>query len=297
MWLNDFYDKKTYRGGKPQFKNAFNYWRAQLFNKVNKLYTWNNLPESIPQKEIETRLILWGKCGIVKAGAELLAVDIEMFGITNYYDEFKQFNYCTPLQNGMRTIGKDGVLVDNDTLRNPIIPIIDRYSMMLAHAEISFINALVNGRDAKTIVASSNQMAEEIRKYQNKLYDGANDVIVDRALIGAEFHENDHSPLNFVKSLYDVRNEILYAFYEDLGIKKNQQKRERLVADEVSADEVLLKLNILDMTDARKRAAEQINTMFGTNISVKCNVDYDGNGIADGKEGEPDEVKNTNVSE
>lgn len=285
MWLDEYFNKKSYKGGKPQFANAFRYWRAQLFNKVNKLYTWDNLPKSIPQKEIEARLILFGKCGIVRGNEkELLAVDISMYGITNYYDEFTSFNFTTPKQNGKRTIGVDGVLVDNDTLRNPIIPIIDRYAMMLAHAEITFINALVNGRAQKTAVASSNKMAEDIREYQNKLYNGANDVIVDRAFLGVEFHDNDTNSLNQVKTIYDVRQAILYSFYEDLGIKKNQQKRERLVSDEVSADNSLLKLNILDMTDARERACNDINKMFGTNIIVKCNVDYDDNGVVDGKE-------------
>ena len=287
MWLDDFYNVKSYKGGKPQFKNAFAYWRSQLFNKVNKLYTWENLPTSIPQKEIETRLILHGKCGIIKGNeGDLLAVDISMYGITNYYDEWTTFNYTTPKQNGRRKIGKTGVVIDNDTLRNPIIPIIDRYAMMLSHAEITLVNALVNGRAQKTAVASSNKMADDIRKYQNKLYDGSNDVIVDRAFLGAEFHDNDTNSLNQLKTIYDTRQAILYSFYEDLGIKKNQQKRERLVSDEVSADNTLLKLNILDMTDARQKACREINKIWGTNVSVKCNVDYDDNGVVDSEESE-----------
>ena len=290
MWLDNYYTVKSYKGGKPQFKNAFMYWRNQLFNRVNKLYTWKNLP--FPQKEIETRLILFGKCGITKTlKGELIATNCSLYGVTNYYDIFTHYNWATPLMNGTVEIGKNGILVDNDTLRNPIIPIIDRYAMMLAHTEISLINALVNGRAQKTMVASSNKVAQDIRTYQNKLYDGANDVIVDAAFIGLDVKDNDNSSLSHIKNLYDVRQNLLYSFYEDLGIKKNQQKKERLVTDEVSADNTLLKLNILDMTDARQRACDEVNALFGTDISVKCNVDYDDNGIADGEQKEGEEVE------
>lgn len=290
MWLDSYYQIKSYKGGKPQFKNAFMYWRNQLFNRVNKLYTWKNLP--FPQKEIETRLILFGKCGIAKTkSGELVATNCSLFGVTNYYDIFTSFNWCTPLTQGTVTIGVDGVLIDNDTLRNPIIPIIDRYSMMLAHTEISLINALVNGRAQKTFVANSNKVAQDIRTYQNKLYDGANDCIVDTAFIGLDVKDNDNGSLSHIKNLYDVRQNLLYSFYEDLGIKKNQQKKERMVTDEVSADNTLLKLNILDMTDARKRACDEINRIFGTNITVECNVDYDEDGIPDGEKKEGEEVE------
>lgn len=293
MWLDNYCNIKSYRGGKPQFKNAFNYWRNELFKRVNKLYTWDGLP--FPQKEIETLLILFGRCGMMKSKGEIVSSPVSLYGVTNFPDEFTHFNWATPLASGSCKIGVDGVLIANDTLRNPVIPVIDRYAMMIAHTEISFINALVNGRAQTTAVASDNKSAEEVRKYQNKLYDGNNDCIVDRAFLGIEFKENDNSSLNYIKSLYDSRQALLYSFYEDLGIKKNQQKRERLVSDEVNADEQLLKLNILDMTDAREKACEEINKIFGLNVSVKCNVDYNENGVPDGKEGEKDEVEKPDV--
>lgn len=282
MWLDLINDIKTYKGGKPQFKNAFNYWRNILFNQVNKIFTWHNLP--FPQKEIETKLILYGYCGIVKVDNTLISSNINQFGVTDYIDEFTDFNFATPLHSGTRKNHIDGVVVDNTPLRNSSITIIDRYSMLLAHCEITLINALVNGRSTKTCVASSQKMAQDVRDYQNKLYNGANDVIVDSSFIGIEFHDTDNSSLSSIKDLYDLRQNILYSFYEDMGIKTNQQKRERLIADEVSADVGLLRLNIENMFESRKNACEEINSIFGTNISVECNVDFNGNGIPEDSE-------------
>lgn len=279
MYLDEIKNMKTYRSGKPQFSNSFRYWRNQLFNQVNKLFTWEGLP--FPQKEIETRLALYGFCGVVKGNNGMLACDINMFGLTDYYDEFTDLNFVTPLQNGSRKIHIDAVVVDNNTLRNATINIIDRYAMLLAHTEITFVNALVNGRASKTSIATSNKQAESIRQYQNKLYNGSTDVIVDSSFVGIDIKDNDNTYLKDIKSIYDVRQNILYSFYEDLGIKKNQQKRERLVSDEIEADTSLLKLNIKDMFEARKKAVTEINKIFGTSWTVKCNVDYDSDGIVD----------------
>lgn len=283
MYLDEIKNIKTYKNGKPQFNNSFKYWRNKLFEQVNKIFTWEDLP--FPQKEIEIRLHLFGIVAIIKEDNELIAVEPNLNGVTNYVDEFTDINFATPLINGTRQIDVDTVIIDNNTLRNPTINSIDRYAMMLAHTEISLITALVNGRATKTYVATNNKVAENIRDYQKKLYNGQNDVIVDSSFIGLDIKDNDNSSLNNIKTLYDIRQNLLYSFLEDMGIKKNQQKRERLVTDEVNADDTLLKLNIKDMFDSRKIACDKINKMFGTNIKIYCNVDYNADGLID-KEGE-----------
>lgn len=283
MYLDEIKNIKTYKNGKPQFANSFKYWRNKLFEQVNKLFTWGNLP--FPQKEIETRLHLYGIVAIIEEDNKLIAVKPNLNGITNYVDEFTDINFATPLISGERVIDENCIIIDNNTLRNATINSIDRYAMMLSHTEISLITALVNGRATKTYVATNNKVAENIRDYQNKLYNGQNDVIVDSSFIGLEIKDNDNSSLNNVKTLYDIRQNLLYSFFEDMGIKKNQQKKERLVTDEVNADNTLLKLNIKDMYDSRKIACDKINKMFNTFITVKCNVDYDGDGITDSEGG------------
>ena len=55
-----------------------------------------------------------------------------------------------------------------------------------------------------------------------------------------------------------------------LGINNaNTEKRERLITDEVEANNEHIDLSAECMLKARQRAAEQINELFGTNITVK----------------------------
>lgn len=277
---------EPFKSGKPTLKPALEYWTEQLFAIVEKLFTWNNL--DFKQKEIESRLILRGRVGIVRIGKDIVPVVADgLNGNTYYPDEFKYFNWNTVnSKSGRGVIDKDAILIDNNALRNPTMDIVRRYALILAHTEVTLLNALINGRSNKTIVASNQKMADSIRVYQDKIINGSNDAIVDPSFIGLNVLDqaNGQNSLNYIKQLYDIRQSLLYSFYEDLGIKKNQQKRERLVSDEVEADTMLLKLNIKDMYDSRKEGCEKVNKMFGTNWTVFCNIDYDADGPAEGGE-------------
>lgn len=277
---------EPFKSGKPTLKPALEYWTEQLFSIVEKLFTWDGI--DFKQKELETRLILLGRVGVVKINNEIIPVRADgLNGLTYYPDEFKYFNWCTVNgKQGRASIDKDAVLIDNNALRNPTMDIVRRYSLILAHTEVTLLNALINGRSNKTLVASSQKMAESIRQYQDKIINGSNDAIVDPSFIGLNVLDqaNGQNSLNYIKQLYDIRQSLLYSFYEDLGIKKNQQKRERLVSDEVAADTMLLKLNLKDMYDSRVLGCNKVNELFDTSWSVKCNIDYDGNGVPEAEE-------------
>lgn len=260
--------------------NEIRYWQEQLFAICEKLFTWEGLP--FKQKEIESNLILFGKVGIISLDSMMTAVKVSGGnGPTPYLDEWKFYNWTTfNGKSGRFTNNEDGILIDNNALRNPTFMIIQHYAVMLAHTELTLVSSLINGRSNKTIIASTQKMADSVRAYQDKIYNGTPDAIVDPSFIGLNTLDqgDGHNPLNFVKTVYDVRQALLYSFYEDLGIKKNQQKRERLVSDEVEADASLLKLNIKDMLDARLEGCEKVNALYGTSWSVKCNVDFDADG-------------------
>lgn len=60
-----------------------------------------------------------------------------------------------------------------------------------------------------------------------------------------------------------------------LGIDNaNQEKRERLVANEVEANNGQVEISRLRGLDARRYACEQINERYGLNVSVNFNYDW-----------------------
>lgn len=257
---------------------SYQYWIDTLFEKCVKMFRWKGLPLSIPQKEIETRLILQGYCGFLKdSKVGLMVASGSMSGVTQYYDEFTTFTYAVPTaMGGNKRINKECVIIDNNTLRNPLFPMICRYSSLLAHADVSLKCALVNMRETNTFVSDDSSTADSVRAYHKKAYDGELDVIIDESLM--ENIKNISTPsLSQLSPMdcVDVRNELLRSFFNEIGIRATRDKKERMVESEVNNDTQLLTFNITDMTDTRKESCKKINKMFGLNVSVELSPEYE----------------------
>ena len=77
--------------------------------------------------------------------------------------------------------------------------------------------------------------------------------------------------------LYELKMKIWGECLDMLGINNaNTQKKERLITDEVNANNGLLQLSNDVFYEARKRACEELNKKFGLEVSVErreINVD------------------------
>lgn len=253
----------------------FNFYKDFLLSESLKFFSWEC--GDVPQKEIEMRLIILGKCGInyLDTLDGLTACDINLHGSTRYYDEWEKYNYVCPLESGERTINVDGIVVDNNALRIPTFPIINRYAMILAHLRVSLICACINGRSNVAFICNTQKQAEGIRSYRNGLYNGKNEAIVDSEFLGVETREMNTTQSMTITEINDIIKDTLLSFYKDMGVPNVHVKKERLLTNEIEFENVLPKLNMKDAFDMRKKACERINNLFGVNWSVKCNVEYE----------------------
>lgn len=261
-------------------KNSYRYYIDFLLEFCIKLFTIEGLPETIPEKEILTRCFLFGSCGIVNTKETgLIAVRPLFRGITNYFDEFTYFDWNTPLYSGSAEIGKTGVLIDANELRNELFPKIRRYALLLAHCDVTLTHELVNGRSNMVIKAITQRFADMGKTIRKKQYNGELDIYVDPGFDTLEFIDTKSSATGSYMGALDVRNEVLNNFFEELGIKRTNQKRERMITDEVTAGNELLLLNIKNMYDSMKAGIDNMNKMFNTSVTIKCNVDYEREGV------------------
>lgn len=262
--------------------NAYNFWKNNLLERALRLFNIENLPESIPYKEVETRLLLFGVCGFTEASkGELIAVTPNLFGVTYYFDEFTNFTFTTAkgITNKVDcVIGKTGEIVNNNSLRQGIWHLIHRYALMLAHCEISFITALVNTRDDLGAVVKDSTGKANMQEYYRNKYNGKPMSILDSNMLNSiEFRGMGQKPTTDIKTLWDTRKEILHNFYEDIGVKShNESKRANLTIEEVNANDSLILLNIDDMLAERQKGIERVNKLFGTNMKYSKNkiLDY-----------------------
>lgn len=258
------------------FNPSYRYWVNTLLEYPMRLFTYENLPDKIPAHVVDIMSYIRGYSGVVllSSGDWICASETSLNGVTDYYDIFKKITFSTPLHFGSRTIGETGFVIRNTSLMQPLMPKIERYAMLMSHAEISMVCELVNLRETDVVEAITEQAAKSADKQARDRYNGELQTLVNEgfAMLRHNFVPTKSQQENM--RLWDLRNNILGAYLEEIGIKKSQNKREREITQEVAADDPMLKLNISDMLEVRQADWNKFNERTGHNVRVTCNIDY-----------------------
>lgn len=271
------------------FNCFYEYWRDQLFERVMRLFVWeatetDNKRKSVKPKEIEQRLLLMGHCGVTTIEQSykpeyngLTAMFGSFFGSTQYQDEWHSYNVWCPIYADTKTIGKDIIVINNNSLRNPSYELVHHYAMLLAHVEVTLNMALINARDSGGVpVANTEKQKQSLSQYFKKLFNGQYGIVTDPGNLGLQYMGCDRHTSQDIIDIMETREKLIKSFYSDIGVRSAFEKRNNTVQAEVEADTSLLLLNLADMIDCRKRGAEAVNKMFDTNWSVHIakEIDY-----------------------
>lgn len=251
------------------------YWTENLFERIMRLFVWDGT-EPVPAKEIEQRLLIQGHCGVFnfkdpKTGiTELTAMFGNFNGVAKYMDELPRYMMRCPVWSGNTEVGKNSVVISNNSLRNPALPLVNHYAYLLAHTDVTLSRLMIAARDAGGVpVATSDKQKQDIEAYQRKIYNGEDGAVTDLGALGVEYAGSDKHTNQNIVDVMDVRQRILKNFYADIGVRASFEKRSNATVNEVEADTSMLLLNITDMLESRKRGADAVNNMFNTNWTVK----------------------------
>ena len=268
----------TYAKQSCTYKAYYEYWIEQLFERIMRLFVWENTDDVEP-KEIEERLLLQGHCGITRilGEKELTAMFGNFYGVSKYVDDKPYYMVRCPLYSGSRTIGKDIVVIRNNSLKNSTYSLVHHYATLLAHNEVTLVDTLINVRDGGGIpIATTEKQKQSIIAYQSKVFNGQYGVVTDIGNLGLQYIGSDRKTHQNIMDIVTTREKILKSFYSDIGVRSAFEKRSNSVEAEVEADTSLLLLNLSDMLDSRKKGAEEVNKLFGTNwnVHIAKEIDY-----------------------
>lgn len=268
----------TYAKQSCTYKAYYEYWIEQLFERIMRLFVWENTDDVEP-KEIEERLLLQGHCGITKilGEKELTAMFGNFYGVSKYVDDKPYYMVRCPLYSGSRTIGKDIIVIRNNSLKNSTYSLVHHYATLLAHNEVTLVDTLINVRDGGGIpIATTEKQKQSIIAYQSKVFNGQYGVVTDIGNLGLQYIGSDRKTHQNIMDIVTTREKILKSFYSDIGVRSAFEKRSNSVEAEVEADTSLLLLNLSDMLDSRKKGAEEVNKLFGTNwnVHIAKEIDY-----------------------
>lgn len=245
------------------------FYRLMLLSRS--VFKWNNLPNGIDEKWIERYLFTEGKCMFFhdKEKGFMIAKCTDAGQVNNYDEPTLLRAYGTNYNGPTLENNEDAVLIRNNDEMIPTSPTIQLYAWRLA--EISrTIDININAQKTPIIIKCSDKQKMSLNQVY-KQWDGYNPVIFgDKALELDRFDVlKTDAPIVFDK-LQIQKHAIWNEAMTFLGINNaNMDKRERLVDDEVQANNEQVGLSAEVMLKSRQRACEQINKLFGLNISVE----------------------------
>ena len=247
-------------------------------------FEWKGMPESVNIRSMELWLTYTALAVFYRDrdSGELLVVRGSGAGHMNFLDEPISFNVIGPnmqakMLSAVQTRDKSEKAVPAQCvpiwanyLRIPDLDVIRLYSHKLAKVDRSIEITMDNMRKSKVVNAPQDQRLSFINILK-EIAEGQETVFGTNALNMEQVSVLDLGvdPLT-LPNLQIGRSKLWSECMGMLGINNaNQEKKERLVAAEVGANDEQVQATRNIALNARQMACEQINKLFGTSISVE----------------------------
>lgn len=257
---------------------SYYYYIDRLTELSISMFEWVNLPDTVDERFLEMTLFTNG-CAVYFNDDVLgnLALPVAINGQWNVYKiPIRRRAYSVNgYQNGDLTID-NSVMIYNNMIRTNSVRAVRMFARRLWDLDRSID---VNARAQKTPVllqGTEQQRLTLLNAY--KELDGNSPVIMADKDIDLR-----NGPISCITTeapyvadkLYMLKTQVWNEALTYLGISNlNIQKKERLVADEVvrsMGGTIASRYSRLEM---RRKAAEEINDMFGTDIEVNYREDF-----------------------
>lgn len=259
---------------------TYRFYLDRLTELSISMFDWQNVPDSIDTRFLETTLFLNGSAVFFKdedlreeniEGEEdgtLLALPVAMNGNFDLYNiPTRRTAYATNGYNRNLT-NKDSVIVYNNMIRTNSVQTCTVYARRLWNLDRA-IDVNANAQKTPVLIrCNDSERLTLVNAYQK--WEGNEPVIYGTK----DFDPNSISVLRtdapyVARDLYELKTQIWNEALTYLGISNmNFQKRERLVTDEVIRNQGGTIASRYSRLEARREACKKINKMFGTNIEV-----------------------------
>ena len=268
--MNDIIEMKSIAKRLNDITFTDYYYRLMLL--ARSVFKWKGLPNGIDEKWLERYLFTEGSCIFFKDST--LGFMISKYtdsGMLNFYDEPTKVRPTATNYNSFNDYenNKEAVIIRNNDAMIPTSQTVQLYALRLA--EISrTIDININAMKTPILILCSEKQKMTLKNVY-KQWSGNEPVILgDKNLDieGIKCLKTD-APIVFDK-LQIQKHAIWNECMTYLGINNaNMDKRERLVDDEVQANNEQIEMSAEVMLKSRQRAAEQINSLFDLNLSVE----------------------------
>ena len=250
--------------------NTYNQYVNWLTELAISMFKWKNLPPTVDPRYLELHLFENG-CMVYFQDEVIgdLCLDcitqgrLDVYGVPIIRRAYSSYNNYQKMLKP-----SNSVVIYNNYMRTNSILDVQMYARKLYNLD-RIIDVNANAQKTPVLIRSSEKQRMTMLNLY-KEYDGNAPFIFG----DANLDMNDLSVLKtdapfIADKIYQLKTEIWNEALTHLGISNvNINKKERLITNEVSRTQGGTIASRYSRLDARQLAAEQINTMFGTDLEV-----------------------------
>ena len=256
--INDNIERETIRLTK--------YYQMLALNR----YKWENLPNGIESRYIEQMLFDNGECALFDhPDLGLCVLRSSSRENLNIYGEPTKLSLTG--FNEHRTVMMDEcVRIMNNDLALPSLPDIVYYARRMAEIDDIIMQNLRQQR-VPYLFATDENNSFSMKALYERMYQGEPAIFIDKEMLKGEPENIMVIPTvtpYLVDKLQIQKQEMERELLTFLGINNTLEKKERLLVDETNSNNQFIKMASDIGFKQRQLACEQMNQMFGLNVSV-----------------------------
>ena len=248
------------------------YYQELLLKKLFSRFEFE-LPEHWDTSYFLTTLFIEGHLAITDTALGVLPLRCSYTGI-NVFNRPTDIIISNPVLGSLRRkIDDDSILLKIQYDYNGVMPIINRYAGLLAECDSSISVNLRNSKVAMIAKASNKAQAKTLEATFDTIDKGKPVVIVSADAVNQE--DLWYMPVKnsfIANDIQELKRSIISEFLTEIGVNNNnaQNKKERLIVDEVNSNDTETQLNIIHWKENIDEGFEAANKMFGLNL--KCEL-------------------------
>lgn len=261
-WPSAYLNNITYQFYYNWFKNLY----------INS-FVWENLPDECDERFLELTLFEKGFCLFYKDEytGKYCNLPCTISGKWNIYNiPILRRAFATNGYN-YKTNEENSVIIWNNYLHHPTASQCSLYALKLYEIERA-IDVNVKSQKFPVLLKSSEKQRLVMQNLYMQ-YDGNTPFIFGDEDLNIDGITAINTGAPYVADhLFQLKQNYINEWLSLCGIENSAKvKKERLISEEVKSDSGLIEAMRNIALDSRKQACNQINKMFGLNISVKFN--------------------------
>ena len=260
--------------------SIINYMLARL----QKMFKYSGLPDSIPRQYLENYLLVNGSCIIARDKKNPSDPSIYAFvgaagGEPDIYYRPTRYMVANPSLNFSAEYyisstdpnhEPDAVLIRNDTMWQGLYPMMARYAALISENLLTIRTADVMLRVLALITAPDDSSRLAADQFLKDITDGhLASIAENRFLDGIRMQNPPSNNGSYLTQFIELHQYLVGSFYNEVGLNANyNMKREALSESETGLNDDSLMPLCEDMLRCRREDMQAVNSLFGTSIEV-----------------------------